>query len=284
MRSVVGLMAVFIGFSARDAQAGPWVRELGQAYVKGGYSRFDADTFVQPDGAVVEGTQYVGHTHHLYGEVGVAPKTQVVFNAPFVGSRNIIGDTAYINRWGGDLNAGFEVGDTFGKIPASFQVLGKFPLYDNADLNQYGDAAQRFPAIGDGQVDVTALLALGSGWSLGNVRGWFAGEVGYRHRTEWWLGDSNMPDREYLDGIPWMAQLGYSPRIGDRDMGWAFVSLNGINNFETDTVSQQFIQANAGVALMIAGGVAAELGYSQMIWTRTAAPGGGINFGLSYSK
>jgi len=266
------------------ASAGPWVRDLGHAYVKGGYSRFAASTFVQPDGSTVDGTDYLGQTSHLYGEVGLAKGLQAVFNVPFVGSRNIISDVSYINRWGGDLNAGLEYGRVLGKIPVSLQVLSKLPLYDNSDLSIYGASASRFPAIGDGQVDLTALLAVGGGVSVGPVRGWLAGEIGYRHRTEWWLGDSSAPDRTYLDGVPWSAQVGWSPTLKGRDMGWAFVSANGIQNFQTDTVTQQFVQANVGGALKIAKGFAVEVGYSAIVSARSSAPGSGINGGLSWSR
>ncbi|MFT4978024.1 MAG: hypothetical protein ACI8S6_003932 [Myxococcota bacterium] len=265
------------------AQAGPWVRDLGHGYVKAGYSRFQADQFVQPDGSTVEGTEYLGQTTHLYGEVGVARGLQAVFNVPFVGSRNIIGDVSYINRWGGDLNAGLEYGRALGKLPVSLQVLSKLPLYDNADLAVYGDSSSRFPAIGDGQVDLTALLAVGGSFSIKEVRGWLAGELGYRHRSAWWLGDSTQPDRDYSDGIPWSAQLGWSPTLKGRDMGWLFLRADGIQNLRTDTVTQQLVQASVGGALKVTDIVAIELGYASIVQARNAAPGSGLNGGLSCS-
>lgn len=265
------------------AHAGPWVRDLGHAYVKAGYSRFAASTFVQPDGSVVDGTEYLGHTSHLYGEVGVAKGLQAVFNVPFVGSRNIIGEVSYINRWGGDLSAGLEYGGRLKGLPVSLQVLSKLPLYDNADLSAYGASGSRFPAIGDGQVDLTALLAVGGGVSVGKQRGWVSGEVGYRHRSAWWLGDSTQPDRDYLDGIPWSAQLGWSPQRKARDLGWVFVSGSGIQPLGEDTVTQQFIQASAGGALKVTKALAVELGYSRTVRARNSAPGSGINGGVSIS-
>ncbi|MFT5683919.1 MAG: hypothetical protein ACI8RZ_004851 [Myxococcota bacterium] len=275
------MLAVLV---ASTASAGPWVKSPGHAYVKAGYSRFSADTFVQPDGTEVEGTQYIGHTNNLYGEVGVLKGLQVVFNAPFVGSRNVVDDVSYINRWGGDLSAGLEYGRSVGSTPVSLQVLGKVPLYDNNDLNTYGTAATLFPAIGDGQVDVTALGAVGRGWSVGSVRGWVSGEAGYRYRSEQWIGDSSEPDRELVDGIPWNAQLGYSPTIKDRELGWMFASLGGINNLTTDDVTKQFIQASVGGGFNIVGSLFAEVGYSTMVWTRTSAPGGGLSVGLSFNN
>ena len=267
------------------ASAGPWVKAPGHAYVKAGYSRVSADSFVQPDGTEVSGSQYVGHTNNLYGEIGVFDGLQAVVNLPFVGSRNIIDEVSYINRWGGDLNAGVEYGRSFGQVPVSLQVLGKVPLYDNNDLNEYGtNISTLFPAIGDGQVDLTAMAAVGTGLSVGPVRGWVSGEVGYRHRTEWWLGDSSEPDRVLVDGIPWNAQLGWSPKLKERELGWVSASVGGINNITTDDITKQYIQGSVGGGIKIVGSLFAEVGYNNMLWTRASAPGGGISLGLSFNN
>jgi hypothetical protein len=266
------------------ALAGPWVKAPGHAYLKAGYSQFSADSFVQPDGTTVQGTRYVGHTSSLYGEVGLTEGLQAVLSAPFVGSRNIVDEVSYINRWAGDLGAGLEVGHALGSTPVSLQLLAKIPLYDNNDLNTYGAAATLFPAIGDGQVDLTALAAVGRGWSVGGVRGWVAAEAGYRHRTEWWLGDSSQPDRVLVDGVPWTTQLGYSPQIRSRDLGWLSLGLGCINNLTADAVTKQYIQASVGGGLNLVGSLFAEVGYSTMVWTRTSAPGGGISLGLSLNN
>ena len=161
--------------AATNASAGPWIKSPGHAYLKAGYSRFRADSFVQPDGTEIEGTEYIGNTSHLYGEVGLLDGVQGVLNVPFVGSRNLVDDVSYINRWAGDLSIGLEAGTELGSTPVSLQVLGKVPLYDNNDLSDYGSAASLFPAIGDGQVDWTALGAIGHGWAVGRERaraGW----------------------------------------------------------------------------------------------------------------
>ena len=270
--------------AATNASAGPWIKSPGHAYLKAGYSRFRADSFVQPDGTEIEGTEYIGNTSHLYGEVGLLDGVQGVLNVPFVGSRNLVDDVSYINRWAGDLSIGLEAGTELGSTPVSLQVLGKVPLYDNNDLSDYGSAASLFPAIGDGQVDWTALGAIGHGWAVGRARGWVAGEVGYRYRSEWWLGDSSAPERELVNGIPWSAQLGWSPQLKARDLGWVFASLGGINNPVTDDLTKQYLQASVGAGIQIIEHLYAEVGYSDLIWTRTAAPGGGISLGLSLNN
>lgn len=277
------LLCVGLSLTSRASHAGPWVRDLGHGYLKAGYSRFAADTFVQPDGSVVRGADYLGQTAHLYGEVGVARSLQAVFNLPFVASRNEVGDVSYINRWGGDLTAGLEYGLAPGGVPVSVQVLGKLPTYDNADLAAYGPSSALFPAIGDGQVDLTMLFAVGHGIQLGRFRGWSSGELGYCHRTEWWLGDRSNPERVYIDGIPWSAQLGWSPQHRERDLGWAFVRASGIHGWSQDAVTQRFTQLSIGGALKLGDTLALEAGYSDLISARNAALGRGLSGGLSAS-
>ncbi|MEC8423286.1 MAG: hypothetical protein VX000_05885, partial [Myxococcota bacterium] len=211
--------------------AGPWVRPPGEAYLKTDAAVFEADAFVGPDGAEVAGADYRATSAQLYGEIGLVGPVQAVINLPFVGARNTLGDVPYANRGFGDMDVGIESGARVGGIlPVSVQLLAKLPLYDNAELLQYGPSSSRFPALGDGQLDLTALAAVGSGVAAGGFRGWWLIEAGYRHRTEVWWGDSSRPDRILRDGIPWRGQLGWSPRIGGRDAGWWALDANGIRN------------------------------------------------------
>lgn len=275
------LMAIWLGL----AQAGPWIKEPGQAYVKAGYARFAADTYVDPDGVEVAGTEYVGHNHSIYAEVGLIDHLQLVTSLPFVASRNTIGGVGYINRDFGDAVIGLATGTELGgKVPASLTLSSKLPLYDSAELQAYDDIGANFPALGDGQVDFTALAAVGTGLSLGAFRGWTAAELGYTTRTEIWMGDSSKPNRSYVDGVPWHAQLGWSPKAGDRELGWVTLDASGINNLAQDTATGQYIQLMAGLGAKIAGGVALEAGYSSMVWSRNSSPGNSLLGGVSWSR
>ena len=276
---------MFLGLlSLSVAQAGPWVKDPGHAYAKAGYVRFAADEYVDTNGQVVGGTRYVGHTSHVYGEVGVLPKVQLVLNVPYVGARNVVDDLVYVNRQLGDADFGLEAGHSFGDVPVSLQVLAKVPLYDTGDLAQYGLLAGRFPAMGDGQVDLTTTAAVGRGLAVGEIRGWVAGELGYRHRTEAWLGDSTEPERELVDGITWRTQLGWSPRFGDWDAGWLSLDASGIQNLEVDDVTKQYTQAGASVGIKTVEGLAVELGFSQMLSARASSLGSSVSGGISWSR
>lgn len=278
------MVALLLALLSPTAQAGPWVREPGHFYLKSGYVLFAADEFVDPSGATLEGSAYRGHTAHVFGEVGLVGPVQVVFNAPFVGSRNVSGETAYINRAFGDLDVGLEAGTRVAdKVPVSLQVLAKVPLYDNADLLQYGLAGSRFPAIGDGQLDVTAMLAAGSGISLGGFRGFTAVEVGYRHRTEVWLGDSSEPERVLVDSIPWHLQVGWSPKFGEWEAGWWSADVWAVNNLAPSDNTKEWIQLMTSLGVFVVPGLAVEAGYSQMVWGRSTSIGRSVLAGLSYT-
>lgn len=271
-------------FSLR-AIAGPWVKAPGEAYVKAGGVVFTAEGFVGPDGVAVDGADYLGATAHLYAEVGVAGPVQAVVNLPVVGSRNTFGEAAYVNRQPGDLELGAEAGGQLSDgVPVSLQVLAKLPLYDNADLLAYGPSSTRFPAIGDGQVDLTAMAAIGSGLALGGYRGWWSVEAGYRHRTEAWLGDSSAPQRTLRDGVPWRAQLGWSPTFGSWEAGWWSLDGAGIQSFESDEVTKQWVQLGSSLGVRVGGGLALEAGFSEMVWARASARGRSLSAGLSWTR
>ncbi len=269
---------------ATAAHAGPWVKDPGHAYAKAGYVRFAADNFVDPSGEEVAGAAYTGHTHHVYAEVGVLPGLQIVTNVPFVGARNDINDVIYVNRQFGDIDVGVEGGTRLGQVPVSLQLLAKVPGYDTGDLNQYGLVAQRFPAMGDGQVDLTAMGAVGGGLNIGGFSGWVSGEAGYRHRTEWWLGDSSKPDRVLVDGVPWRAQVGWAPTFGDWKAGWLGVDASGIQNFAKDEVTKQWTQVSASFGARVVGSLHLEAGYIQMVHARASSRGSSVTAGVSWNN
>ncbi len=273
------------------AQAGPWVKDPGHAYVKAGFVRFAADEYVDPtdpQGATAaqagETPEYVGNTWHLYGEVGLLKPVQLVFNLPYVASRNRYGETLYANRALGDAEVGLAAGHSLGDWPISLTVVAKLPLYDNGQLLDYGYLGARFPSIGDGQVDLTAMAAVGRGFRAGAFQGWAAAEVGYRHRTEWWLGDSSKPDRELLDGIPWRLQLGWSPRKGDRDLGWLSVDGSGVQRLASNATTKQWVQLGLGGGVTVVEGFSAELGGSITPVAQASSTGWALSAGVSWKR
>ena len=133
------------------------------------------------------------------------------------------------------------------------------------------------------------LLGLPVAWALvllafaalGPVRGWVVAEAGYRHRTEWWMGDSSAPDRELVDGLPWRAQVGWSPVFGQWEAGWWSLDASGIRNLATDAVTKQHVQVGSGLGVKVLPQLALEAGYSRMVWARNSAQGQSLSGGVS---
>lgn len=269
---------------ANSSAAGPWIRSPGHAYVKAGYARFSSDTAVFADGTTNNDIQYQGQTGYLYSEIGLFENLQAIAALPFTDARHSISTVSYINRWWGDAALGMEYGRSARGVPISLSVVGSMPLYDNADLTDFGVLGSRFPIIGDGQVNVTTLLSVGGGQSWGLQPVWAMAAVGHQRRTQWWLGDSSRPDRMYSDGIPWRLQVGWKPSWDGQPRGWMAVGLDGIQPLRVDTVTRRHTQLTGTIAPQITDTLCLEAGYSMTMWTRNAAPGGGMHVGLGWLR
>ena len=128
------------------------------------------------------------------------------------------------------------------------------------------------------------MVSTGTGIALGPVRGWASGELGYRHRTEWWMGDSSAPERELADGLLWMAQLGWSPRWGERELGWLFLQADGVTSSADDLVTRRLVQVGGGLGARVWSGLALELGLAEVVWAEAAAPGRSLSAGASWTR
>ena len=98
------------------------------------------------------------------------------------------------------------------------------------------------------------------------------------------MGDSSAPDRALLDGIPWRAQIGWSPRFGEWDAGWWSLDAAGIQGFQSDAVTRQWVQVGSSLGVAVSEGVAIEAGYTEMVWARASAQGRSISGGLSWTR
>lgn len=277
------MLLYWLGLATAAAGA-PWVRAPGESYTKLGWSWFTADRFVAPGGAVLDDTRYDGHSAVLYAELGLVPHVHGLVTLPAVGSRNTQGEVVWINRGLGDAQVGLVVGDTLGAVPVSLTLRGRLPLYDNDRLRAFGAEGARFPALGDGQVDLDAVAATGTGLAWGRFRGWTSAELGWRHRTEWWLGDRGDPDRALADGLIWAAQVGWAPAPGGQERGWLVLGADGVTSTVDDRQTRRLAQLSAGLGLRLWRGLALELGAGQVVWAEAAAPGRSLQAGASWTR
>ena len=276
------MLGPLLGAMCATALAGtPWIHERGASYAKLSEQRFATTGFVAPDGTRQDSSQYIGWMSAVYAEAGLGRGVQVMASVPYVHSRTEVAGAAFVNRGLGDANVGVSWGTTLG-LPVALTLRSKLPLYDNAHLGVFGPAGGRFPALGDGQVDVDALVSVGTGIAAGSVRGWWLADVGLRHRTEWWLGDSAQPDRSLGDGVVVRSQLGWTPTLRGRDFGWVFMESTLVKAFETDLVTRQSWDLAGGVAMRVGtSGWALEVGGSGAMWVEATAPGWAASVGVS---
>jgi len=261
------------------------MRAPGATYSKVSVQRFATAGFVDQDGTVPDDTPTVSWSIGVYAEVGVLPHLQLAASLPWVASHADVGDARFSNRSGGDalLDLTFG-GDLTSGLPGALTFRSKWPTYDHARLRSYGAAGGRFPAAGDGQVDLELLGHIGTGLARGDWRGWWMTETGYRHRTEWWVGDSQPNEREVGDGITARVQLGWTPIHKGRNLGWLFVESDAVKALTPSDTTREQLQLSIGAAGMISPSIAAELGVSHLLWTAASAPGTALRLGVSWQR
>lgn len=220
----VAVLAV-LGASA-TALAGPWNRNLGSAYLKVGFSYYQADQSFSR--GVATGLDYEAWTYNLFAEIGLPSRFSLVMDVPYVVARN--GSSAgfvYGNNTFGDgrFELDFQLLPT---IPLSLGVETKVPLYHSVsshasdsliDVNGRPYPSDNFPDVGDSNVDITPKLL--AGWSFAPLfPGWVTAELGYRIRTD-----------GFADGVA--GAFGFGSYVWPEHIALGFY-MNGNVNVQTD--------------------------------------------------
>ena len=257
------------------AQAGPWTKSLGELYVKVGEGLFFSDSYRDSEGKIVSGqTEYLGATTSVYFEVGVWKGLQVWGYLPYLIGINDFPqiDRQTLNASGGDGLLGLQYTPPLPlPFPAALKLEFKVPFYDVAET------PPAFPAPGDGQLDVTFWLTAGG--SLGSIPLFFFGEVGYRLRTEAFVGDGSTA--EYVDGFAFFASVGYT------FFGKYILAINtgGVIPLSDDNVSKGYITVGPALYIPVYRGLALEASFDPMVYTNdNASPGMGLSFGVSFKR
>jgi len=261
---------------APRAEAGPWTQDQGRFYLKMDQGFFVAKSYVDASGAVIKGTEYLGVTTSLYAEVGVWKGLHLMTYLPYSFARNTFRDGGrFLNVGGGDANFAVQYSPPF-KMSAktAVKVDFKVPFYDVAGIR--GPLAAQFPAFGDGQLDVTFWLS--AGYALPRIPLYFVAEVGYRHRTEVFVGHGDA--RRFGDGLVWLAQVGYiiRNRVG---LG---LNFGGLVPFREDAWTKGYISLGTALFVRLWRGLSAEARFDPILWARNSSMGFGFGFGLSYKR
>jgi len=276
----MGAIILLLLTAPRPAAAGPWTKNLGELYVKLGQGFFVADSFRDSVGNLQEGVNYLGATTSVYFEVGLFKGLHAWGYLPYTAATNTFSDddTSWLRTSGGDAMLGLQYTPTFFNIPfpAALKLEVKVPMYDINGVE--GIYAGRFPAPGDGQVDVTIWLSAGA--SLSSIPLFFFGEVGYRIRTEAFVGTGPF-STSFNDGITFFASVGYT--ILDRVI--VAVNSGGVMPYVKDITSKGYVTLGLALYVPIWKGLAAEASYDPMVYTNNnASPGHGVSFGVSFKR
>ncbi len=258
------------------AWAGPWIKAPGEHYVKLGGSGFVATEYVDPSVEAASDLEYAGWLASVYAEVGVLEGLQVTAQLPWSLGTNTesVGGRSYSSRGLGDALLGVGADVPGVALPLSVSLLSRLPLYDETGRPEL------HPSLGDAQVDVDALVAVGQGGPLGAHAVWGLAEAGYRARTAWspsatWTGSAPS------DGLTYRAQAGWLPRVGERGLGWVSLDASGLVNLQHDPSTKQWHQWNLGVAAALARGFHLEVGAQQIYAAQASSKGFGGSVGLS---
>lgn len=250
------------------AFAGPWVRDPGGVYAKAGLSTFVGGE--APDEPMAANVDYRDAQATLYAEVGLPWRLQLTGYAPWVVAENRYDALQYVAMSGGDAELGLSRALLSGPVALSVGLGAKLPLYADRATERttaFGAHATRFPSPGDGQVDLDARLDAGA--SLGWQGAWVQASVGYRHR----LGD-------FVDGVPWSAQVGLAPR----QAGWVGVEASGIVNTVADADTRAWTRIGAFGAVKLGPALAVEAFFGAIPWAEATRSGLGGGLGLSWNR
>ncbi|MEM9190882.1 MAG: hypothetical protein AAGF12_16980 [Myxococcota bacterium] len=204
----VGIVVLSLGVSG-TSEAQAWIRDSGDGYLELSYRTFESEELLDAEGNVLARQEYRQHALAHYGELGILDRwLMLVIQAelfqhnslPGLGSTSGVGD-ARVALWSGALvqpfrlSVGVQVGLPFGDPEP----------YPGPDADSVEVATARSLPTGDGEFDLTAMLALGHSFRLGNspLQMYVQAVGGYAYRT-----------RGFADQIVYRGEVGL--RIASR--------------------------------------------------------------------
>jgi hypothetical protein len=176
------------------ALAGPWSKAQLGGYLKVGSATFLSDTVYDLDGVQRPSDPFTlrAQTMYAYGEFGITDRLTIVGFLPYILSTNQHAAGLNFHTLGfGDAMLGLQVGLVQGgPLAVSVRAEAKVPLYEGGPsiegrqtqpVERFPRSTTNFPALGDGQVDLTGWLSVGG--ALPVLDGFFSVEGAYRYRS-----------------------------------------------------------------------------------------------------
>lgn len=267
---------------ATAALGGAWTREAGDHYAKIGADLYAASDYVDPLTGMPADRRYLGQQYGVYGEIGVlrAWPVQLTVQAPLSIGTVAFAAAGYDGRARattvrlGDAHLAVQAKLPVDAVQLAAALDAKVPLYANGAIGQdYPVYQGLFPKVGDGQVDLTAWLLAGGAVP----HGWLEGGLGYRHRTEAFVGWD--VDLQFVDGIALTATAG--AQLGPVA---AMLKADGVKNLTRDELTREYLTAGPALLWTISGGVGLEARFAADLWARHAARGVGGGIGVSVRR
>ncbi len=284
--AVVGALLVPL-----SASAGPWTKELGQHYVKVGADLFFTTDYVDarnPDTGDDAGFErFLGTNITAYGEVGVFPlwPIQLTVSLPLTIGVSTFKDTALIGQGEVGTTTAVRPGDLRVSVQTSIlrkgfqlapQIEVKVPLYSNDRVGSRLGPYRQWVAIpGEGQIDITPMMLMGGSIPTKAVPLWVEGGVGYRFRTEAFIGWDT--DLVLVDSIPFYAAFGLAP-----GKSWVVIRIDGNKNIKADEVTREAVTLGPSVGVTVWKGLAIEARIAGDLVANNAPRGISAGLGVSW--
>lgn len=180
--------------AASPALAGPWSKGAGHGYAKVGSATFTSKVVYDTDGVARSSDPYTlrAETLYAYAEVGLTDRLTLIGFVPYVFSTNSHRRGFNFHTFSpGDAMAGLQLGILQGgPVAVAARAEAKIPLYQGGPSIEgrqtrvvpgFERTTTSFPAVGDGQVDLTGWLSVGAGLPV--LDGFVSVEGGYRYRS-----------------------------------------------------------------------------------------------------
>ena len=268
-------VAALLALCAGPAVAGPWTQNDKQVYIKLGESVFVSDAFRDARGRLVDGVDYLGLTSALYFELGLMDGLHLQAYLPHtIASNTFANGNTYASAGGGDLTLGLQASVPNVDLPHGLRVTIKTPLYDVTGIS--GREARFFPQLGDGQIDTTLWLTVGTSIPDTSLFGFI--EAGHQFRSERYVGGGN--GVSYNDSLAGFAQVGGA--VFNDVLLLANSSL--IMPYGEDEVTKGYLTLGPAIYWPIGGGYAIEANYDPILWAVNSAEGYSVSLGVSFAR